>query len=173
MDFKDYLNKLNELDYLEAKTKLETFYTLNSTTFKFFKAIDNAILELLALPNIDGIAIMQLEIILPELIKLRNVILDIGSETFAKGYKPEIEKSVDYIKGLMAINEVENTAQHFFQLLEDNKKVLAEEEKQSIETYPVQEVSEKVEMSDSDIGALIFIAICVIIFVICIVAAFN
>ena len=61
MDFNDYINNLNDLDNQENRTELKTFYTLNSTTIKFFKTIDKAILDLLACPNISSVAVKQLE----------------------------------------------------------------------------------------------------------------
>ena len=39
MDFNDYINNLNDLDNQENRTELKTFYTLNSTTIKFFKLL--------------------------------------------------------------------------------------------------------------------------------------
>lgn len=127
MDFKDYIDELNDLDKKEAKTKLGTFYTLNSATFKFFKAIDLTIQELLNQPNVDTSAKKQLEDILPLLVGLRPVILNLDSITYATGYKKKIEKTVSYIKTQMSVNEVSSNAQNFFSLLESNKDALKAE----------------------------------------------
>lgn len=127
MDFKDYINGLNDFDNQEARTELETFYTLNASVFKYFKAIDSTIHNLLCQPNINVIAKKQLEEILPTLIKLRSEILDIDSLTYARGYKTKIEKAISYIKNQMVVNEVSNNAHYFFELLDDNKDAIKNE----------------------------------------------
>lgn len=130
MDFKDYINGLNDLDNQEARTELETFYTLNATTFKFFKALDATILDLLMQSNVNVIAKQQLEDILPILIRLRTTILELDSQSFAKEYYDKIQKSVYYIQNEMIGNEVENIALKFFQLLESNKTTFNKEQEE-------------------------------------------
>lgn len=134
MDFKDYINELNNLDNQEARTELETFYALNVSIFKFFMAIDSTIQDLLRQPNINIIAKRQLEDILPMLAKLKSEILNVDSITYAKGYKTKVEKAVGYIKNQMVICEVAYNAQNFFELLDNNKAVLLVEQKQAAET---------------------------------------
>lgn len=133
MDFKDYINGLSDLDYQEAKAKLTTFYTINSATFKFFKAIDSIVQDLLKQANINETALPQLENILPILVKLRSEILEIDSQSFAKGYKVKISNSIHYIQDIMTTNEVQDRAQSFFKLLEDNKKAFLIEQKKKEE----------------------------------------
>lgn len=114
MDFKDYINELNNLDNKEEKTELETFYTLNSVTFKFFKTINSTIQNLLNQPNVNAIAKKQLEDILPILIRLRTAILELDSQSCAKGYRDKVHKSVYYIQNVMVVNEVKDIAHNFF-----------------------------------------------------------
>lgn len=98
MDFKDYINGLSDLDNQEVRAELGTFYTLNATTFKFFKALDATILDLLKQSNVNVIAKQQLEDILPILIRLRTTILELDYQSFAKEYYDKIQKSVYYIQ---------------------------------------------------------------------------
>ena len=104
MDFKDYINGLNELDNQENITKLEVFYAVNSNVLKFFIAVNETVEKLLKQSNINESVIKQLESNLPTLIRLRNIILDLDSETYAKEYKTKIYKSADYIRNLMIIS---------------------------------------------------------------------
>lgn len=127
MDFKDYINDLNNLDNQEVRAELEALYTLNAPVFKYFKAIDSTIHNLLCQPNINVIAKKQLEEILPTLIKLRSEILDIDSITYARGYKTKIEKAISYIKNQMVVNEVTNNAHNLFELLDNNKDAIKNE----------------------------------------------
>lgn len=127
MDFKDYINDLNNLDNQEVRAELEALYTLNAPVFKYFKAIDSTIHNLLCQPNINVIAKKQLEEILPTLIKLRSEILDIDSITYARGYKTKIEKAISYIKNQMVVNEVTNIAHNLFELLDNNKDAIKNE----------------------------------------------
>lgn len=147
MDFKDYINELNDLDNREAKAELETFYTLNSTTFKFFKSIDTTIQELLNQPNVNEIAKRQLEDILPTLVKLRYEILNIDSITYAKGYKTKIDKIVSYIKNQMVVNEVTNKAQNFFELLDCNKAELLIEQKKKDEALKNKKIKAEINLT--------------------------
>lgn len=128
MDFKDYINGLNELDNQENRTKLEAFYAVNSNVLKFFIAVNETVEKLLKQFNINESVIKQLESNLPTLIRLRNIILDLDSETYAKGYKAKIYKYADYIRNLMIISEIDITTQKFLELLENNKKALVVEE---------------------------------------------
>lgn len=129
MDFKDYINGLNDLDNQEARTELKTFYTLNATTFKFFKVVDATLQDLFKQSNVSAIAKQQLEDILPILIRLRTTILELDSQSFAKEYSDKIQKSLHYIQNVMTANEVHEIAQSFFSLLEDNKKAYIIEQK--------------------------------------------
>jgi hypothetical protein len=122
MDFKDYINELNSLDNQEAKAELQTFYTLHATTFKFFKAIDNSIQELLNQPNISKIAIEQIENVLPVLTKLKREISKLDPTTFANEYKNEIQNNVIYIQDTMTLSEIEDTIQEFHQRLNLNEE---------------------------------------------------
>lgn len=133
MDFKDYINELSNLDNQEARTELSTFYTLNASIFKYFKVVDETILGLLSLPNISVTAHIQFEKTLPHLIKLRNTILNLASSDIAQNYEDKIRTSIDYIRGMMALNEVENIATNFYQLLDSNKKALNVEITNSLE----------------------------------------
>ena len=133
MDFKDYINGLSDLDNQEVRAELETFYTLNATTFKFFKVVDETILDLLRLPNVNATAHKQLEKALPYLIKLRTTILKLVPSEIAKNYEVKIRTSIDYIRGMMSLNEVENTATNFYELLDNNKKALDIEETTKLE----------------------------------------
>ena len=90
MDFKDYINELNSLENQEAKAELQTFYMLHASTFKFFKAIDNTIQELLKQPNASKIAIEQLNGALPTLKKMRNQISKLDTTTFTSENKNKI-----------------------------------------------------------------------------------
>lgn len=129
MDFNDYVDNLNSLDNQEAKAEVETFYTLNSATFKFFKTINCTIEDLLAQTNIRSSAKTYLEDILPVLIKLRSEILRIEQSTFAVGYKEKVDIAIKYIMNKMVVNEVEDVAHKFYKLLEDNESALIAEKK--------------------------------------------
>ncbi len=124
MDFKDYINELNSLENQEAKAELQTFYMLHASTFKFFKAIDNTIQELLKQPNVSKIAIEQLNGALPTLKKLRNQISKLDTITFLSDYKTIIDQQVIFIKNEMTLAETENTIKKIQELLESNNKAL-------------------------------------------------
>ena len=130
MDFNDYIQSLSDLDSQEVKTELETFYTLNVSTFEFFTAINETIQKLLHQPNISPIALKQLESTLPFLIRLKTSILELDSDELTAEYKSEITKAVDKIKTKMLINEVESTSIQFYQLLKSNNDAFADELRQ-------------------------------------------
>ena len=124
MDFNDYINNLNDLDNQENRTELKTFYTLNSTTIKFFKTIDKAILDLLACPNISSVAVKQLEGVLPVLTKLKRELTILDKDILSDG---EINSLVDYIKNSMPVNEVEIVFQEFHDLYKKKEDLITRE----------------------------------------------
>ena len=130
MDFREYLNDLNNLDNQELRVKIETIYTLNSSIFEFFGAINDAVHRLLKQPTIDESAIKQLEDILPTLIKLRKTIFGLDHEEFANGYRNRIYRYADYIRKTMALNEAEGAVQELGKLLDENKKALIDEKRE-------------------------------------------
>ena len=133
MDFDKYVNSLNELDNQENRAELEGFYTLHSSVFQFFKAIDKTIHEVLKKTNVSETIVKQLENVLPALTKLRREINKLDAETFAYGYKTKINQAVAHIKNEMTIGEVNDVAQDFFDLLKENKKALDREQKTKAE----------------------------------------
>ena len=146
MNFKDYIDNLNNLDNCEARVELETFYTFNSSIFKFFKTINFTIEELLVQTNVSAKAKAQLEDILPILIKLRSEILSLEQYTFAIGYKEKVDVAIQYIKDKMVLNEVEDVAHKFYKLLEDNKSALLEAQKKKEDNYnlsPLQKAEKR------------------------------
>ena len=143
MDFKDYINGLSDLDNQEVRAELETFYTLNATTFKYFKVVDATLQDLFKQSNVSAIVKQQLEDILPILIRLRTTILELDSQSFAEGYNNKIYKSLHYIQNVMTANEVHEIAQSFFNLLEDNKKAYIIEQKNQEEEITTVEEAEK------------------------------
>ena len=151
MDFKDYINGLNELDNQENITKLEVFYAVNSNVLKFFIAVNETVEKLLKQSNINESVIKQLESNLPTLIRLRNIILDLDSETYAKEYKTKIYKSADYIRNLMIISEVDVVAQKFLELLENNKRALTAEQIDKNETAKIEKQKNEYEKDSSPI----------------------
>ena len=137
MDFKDYINELNALDNQETRTELQTFYTLHASTFKFFKAIDNSIQELLNQPNISKIAIEQIENVLPVLTKLKREISKLDPTTFANEYKNEIQNNVIYIQDTMTLSEIEDTIQEFHQRLNLNEEASKKNKKNIVKATAV------------------------------------
>lgn len=127
MDFKDYINGLNDLDNQEARTELKNIYILNSSAFNHFKSIDRTIQELLKQPCISPIVINQLKETIPALLRLKEIITELDSVDFAKGYKTKIYKLVDYINNSMIVDEVNNIEKKLQKLLYDNTNRYNEE----------------------------------------------
>lgn len=128
MDFKDYVNALNDLDNKEAQVELKNIYILNSSAFNHFKSIDRTIQELLKQPCISPIVVNQLKETIPALLRLKKIITELDSVDFAKGYKTKIYKLVDYINNSMIVDEVNNIEKKLQKLLDDNTKRYNEEQ---------------------------------------------
>ena len=123
-DFDKLVNAMNDITNQENKVELEGFYTLHSTTFQFFKAIDKTVQDVLSKPNIGIVVLEQLKTNLPILVKLKNEIFKIDTESIAVNFKTKINQSIAYINNNMTLSEVNNIAQEFFDLLEENKATL-------------------------------------------------
>lgn len=154
MDFKDYVNALNDLDNKEAQVELKNIYILNSSAFNHFKSIDRTIQELLKQPCISPIVVNQLKETIPALLRLKKIITELDSVDFAKGYKTKIYKLVDYINNSMIVDEVNNIEKKLQKLLDDNTKRYNEEliersnqekneqEKKKREKYEAEKIKE-------------------------------
>ena len=143
-DFDKYINTLNEITNIENRAELESFYTLHSAVLQFFKAIDKAIQDILKKSNVSEAVIKQLENVLPTLTKLKKEISKLDSEIFAVGYKTKISQSVTNIKNGMTLSEANDTAQEFFELLEENKQsIIAEEQENERQRKKIEEQERK------------------------------
>ena len=125
-DFEKYIDALNEI---ANRAKLEEFYTLHHVIFQFFKAIDKCGQDIFSKPVIDAVALKQLENALPVLTKLKTEITFLDSNNLSVSHKDKIDQIIVYIKNEMSISEVNDTANHFFDLLRENKQAIIEEEK--------------------------------------------
>lgn len=149
MDFNDYTNQLNQSLNKENKSELETFYSINSDLLKYFKAIDKHIQALLSASNIDFRSIEELKGVLPTLNKLKFEINLLDANSLSDSYKAKINKTISYIKEVMLIAEVDSITTQFFDLLEKNEMVFAEEQekrrKANAETLRLQQQQAEVE----------------------------
>jgi tetratricopeptide (TPR) repeat protein len=120
-DFDKYVNNLNEITNQENRAELESFYTLHSAVLQFFKAIDKSVQDALNKANVGTIVLKQLETVLPTLTKLKKEFAALDTREIANGFKTKINQSITLVKNKMTLSEVNDTAQHFFDLLKENK----------------------------------------------------
>ena len=128
MDFNDYIQNLNDLDNQEVRAELETFYTLNSTIFRFFRLIDKTIIDLLKQPNISSSALNELKSILPQLSKLKKEISSLEPNILSDN---KIEQAINYIKNEMLLSEVTESYQDFRKRCEDRRIILAQQKEET------------------------------------------
>jgi hypothetical protein len=121
MDFNNYADQLNQLSNQENLAELESFYTLHSSVLQFFKAIDKTIQVILNKSSVTSAVIKQFENALPALTKLKREITMLDTDTLNVPCKNKINQVIAYIKDDMAISEVDDMAEKFFDLLKQNE----------------------------------------------------
>jgi hypothetical protein len=133
-DFNAYVKEISELDKQEAKTELENYHFLNLGLLQFFKAIDNQMQVILNSSTINpkSVELIQNQVNsdLPVLKKLKYEINMLDTNSLSMAHKDKINKTIDYIKDIMVIGEVDTTSNQFFALLKENETAIALEKEQ-------------------------------------------
>lgn len=125
MDFKDYIDKLNNLDNQEAKVELKNIYILNSSTFKFFKCVDKTVQDLLSQSEISILVVKEIKLILTQLNELKRNINSLDANLL---FDNVIKQKINFIKNQMSLSEVEDVSHDFSKLCNERKNLLIKHE---------------------------------------------